>query len=241
MAGAGDEVGGLVLQRLRRVVAERIVRGRDDPGERTERIAAALEEDPATRPVLADAADTRRRRDPYGIGAEERSPRRDRIARCWEVHLAADALVLSRGLVLDGTDRVLLPGFGPATWRAIGILRAGRAGAEGAWARAVAGVALANLGPATPPGLAARAMDMRLQAPAERVHMLEGARQDLRHALLMSDAAIGVAVDRGNTAGADVLRAECAEREAQIAQVDLMIVEAWGAGGEAAIRYAPAA
>jgi len=241
MTEAGDDVGGLVLQWLRRVVAERIARGRDDPGARTERIAAALEEDPATRPMLANAAETRRRRDPYGAGAEEPSPRRNRIARCWEVHLATDALVLSRGLVLDGADRVLLPGFGPATWRAIGILRDDGGGAEGAWARAVVAAALAHLGPAAPHALGGQAMDMRLREPAERVHVLEAARQDLRHALLMSDAAIGVAVDRGNTDGADVLRADCAEREAQIAQVDLMIVEAWQAGGETAIRYAPAA
>jgi hypothetical protein len=230
-----DPVAALVLDWLSREVAAREAAGREDAGEHVARIAAALERSGDAVGRLDDAA--RRHAEPYGESPEPPGPRHDRLARREEVVRATGVLVRAGRLVEDGPDRVALPGFGPATWRALAVLRAGATGAERTWAIAVAGPALKTLGR----GTGGAGHDPRLDDLAERIRLLEGARQRLRHALLATDAAIGVARDLGNAPGVSSLDAECAEHEQDIARLDAMIVTAWREGGAAAIRYAAAA
>lgn len=238
----GDErVGELLLANLRREVADRVAGGVEDAGARLDHVASVLDEDGAARAVLAAAAAERRRRDPYGLGAIDRSPRQDRLDRAGEVHDAAGDLVLARRLRPDGDGRVVLPGFGPATWRALAILRAGEVGARRAWARAVALAAGESLGETAPAFVRAGPLDVRLTEQAAHLHLLEAARQDMRDQLLRNGAAIGVALDRGNAAGVAMLQEECAAQERQIAEVDGLILRVWRAGGAAAVRYAAAA
>jgi hypothetical protein len=233
--GTDDAVAGLVLEWLAHEVAAREVAGREDAGEHVARIATALESDRAAAGRLDAAA--RANAEPFGEAPEPPGARRDRLARREEVVRATGALVRAGRLAEDGPDRVALPGFGPATWRALAMLRAGATGPERSWALAVAAPGLTALGRP----VAGDGPDPRLADHADRIHVLEGARQRLRHALLAADAAIGVARDLGNDPGAAARDAECAEREHDIARVDGMIVAAWREGGEAAIRYAAAA
>lgn len=232
-----SDVAEHVLSCIRAVVAARVRTRVADAGERVDRVAAELERDPGARAALERAASARRDLDPLDPSRQERSARRDRIARQGEVHEAAGALVRQRRLVQDGPDRVSLPGFGPATWRALWMLDDAVTGPRRSWAEAVALAGLTSLGTdarVDPP-------DPRLAEAAHAVHLLESVRQELRHALLTDEAAIGVALDAGHGAGVASLRADCERHEQQIAEVDALLLRAWKEGGETAFRYAPAA
>ncbi|HMN99841.1 MAG TPA: hypothetical protein PKD59_10530, partial [Miltoncostaeaceae bacterium] len=102
-----------------------------------DRIAGWLEDAPAAGAALDGGAAERARRDMPEADAGT-GPAAARRARADEVHHAVHALRLAGELAAEEPDRLQLPGFGPSTWRAIGILREGDRGPAVAWAAAVA-------------------------------------------------------------------------------------------------------
>ncbi len=195
----------------------------------------------ATRPArtaLAEALEERRRLDPLGPGArEDPGPRERRAARRWEARQAIGRLVLAGELAPDGPDRVVLPGFGASTWRAIALLWEDP-GSDRAWAEAVAAEPLADLGEAAPADLRDVPTGGPLAEEAAALHALEALRQDLRHALIGAEGSMGLAMERGLTSGADALAAECAGLTEHLEALDREIARAWDEGARAAVRYA---
>jgi hypothetical protein len=225
------------LALLRREVGARAAAGRPDAGMATDALAALVDGDPASEDALAEALEERRRMDPLGPGArDDPGPRERRAARRWEARQAIGRLVLAGELVPDGPDRVLLPGFGASTWRAIALL-AGDPGLARAWAEAVAAEPLADLGDAAPGGLRAPPGGP-LAEEAAALHALEALRQDLRHALIGAVGAMGRALERGLAGSADALAAECAGLTEHLEALDREVARAWDAGARAAVRYA---
>jgi len=141
-------------------------------------------------------------------------------------------------LAADEPDRLLLPGFGPSTWRAIAVLRQGGAGPEAAWAAAVADLPLRDLGDDAPPGLA-RPADPRLAEAALRLLAVEAQRQDVRNALVTAQASRATAAERGNEAGVRMLAEEAAALERALAAADAAVAAMWDAGVRAAESLAP--
>jgi hypothetical protein len=192
-------------------------------------LAAALEADPADRAALADAEAARRATELFEAGPPS-GARALRARRAAEVHRAAGELLLAGDLVADGAGRVRLPGFGGATWRAIGLLRAGAGGAERRLAEAVAAEPGADLGAAAPAFMAGLRADPRLLDAARRIHLLEAVRQDARNALLAAEAALASSVEAGQEASARIVRADRAALGSRIAELDAAIEDAWRAG-----------
>lgn len=160
-----------------------------------------------------------------------------RAARRWEARQAIGRLLLAGELAPDGPDRVLLPGFGASTWRAIALLQE-RAGPERPWAEALAAGPLADLGDAAPASLRGVSAGGPLADEAAALHALEALRQDLRHALIGAEGAMGLAMERGLTTSADVLAAECAGLTEHLKALDREIARAWDEGARTAVRYA---
>jgi hypothetical protein len=226
------------LALLRREVGARAAAGRPDAGIATDALTALVEADPGSEAALAEALEERRRLDPLGPGADaDPGPRERRAARRWEAHQAVGRLILAGELVPDGPDRVVLPGFGGSTWRAIAALE-GAPGPAREWALAVAAEPLADLGEAAPDGLRGAGGDARLAKEAADLHALEALRQDLRHALIGAEGGLGRALERGLADSAAALRAECDELTAHLVALDRAIAGAWDAGERAAVRYA---
>jgi hypothetical protein len=226
------------LALLRREVGGRAAAGRPDAGMATDALAALVDGDPDSEAALAEALEERRRMDPLGPGHRgDPGPRERRAARRWEARQAIGRLVLAGELAPDGPDRVLLPGFGASTWRAIALLREG-SGPDRAWAEAVAAQPLADLGEAAPEGLRAAVPGGPLADEAAALHALEALRQDLRHALIGAEGAMGLARERGLAASADLLEAECAGLTEHLEALDREVARAWDAGARAAVRYA---
>jgi hypothetical protein len=138
-------------------------------------------------------------------------------------------------LAADEPDRLLLPGFGPSTWRAIAVLQRGGGGPEAAWAAAVADLPLQDLGDEAPPGLA-RPGDARLAEPALRLLAVEAQRQDVRNALVTAQAARATAAERGNAAGVRMLDEEAAALERALAAADAAVAAMWDEGVRAAAQ-----
>ncbi len=210
-------------------MGRRAAAGRDDPSLEVEALAAALEADPAAREVLA-AAERARRRTDLLEGEPPTGARALRARRAAEVGWAVGELLLAGELVADGPGRVLLPGFGGSTWRAIALLRAGTGGPERRLAEAVAAEPAADLGASAPAALRGLRADPRLLEAARLVHGLEAARQDARDALLRAAAALVAAVEAGHDDSARLLRADCAALEARLAELDAAIAAAWREG-----------
>ena len=209
-------------------MAAAIAGGAGPPGLSLARLAATLEGDPSARKATDAAAAERRRTDPPEVPGEP-GPAAARRARADEVHRAVDALVLMGELSADEPGRLALPGFGPATWRALGVLRARRGTPEAAWAAAVAALPLEDLGDALPPGLAAAA-DPGLAEDALRVLVADARRGDLRNALVRAEAATAVAAERGNAAGVRMLEGECSALRDALAAADAAAEALWDAG-----------
>ena len=225
------------LALLRREVGARAASGRPDAGIATDALAALVDGDPSSEAALAEALEERRRLDPLGPGArDDPGPRERRAARLWEARQAIGRLVLAGELVPDGPDRVVLPGFGASTWRAIALLL-DDPGPARAWAEAVAAEPLADLGDAAPEILRSRPAG-RLAEEAAALHALEALRQDLRHALIGAEGAMGLAIERGLTGSAESLAAECAGLTEHLEALDREVARAWDAGAAAAVRYA---
>ena len=146
-------VAALVLRAARRVVARAAAEGGGAPELSLDRIAAWLEAAPAAGGALEGGGGGRARRDMPEADAGT-GPAAARRARADEVHHAVHALRLAGELAAEEPDRLQLPGFGPSTWRAIGILREGDRGPAGGWAAAVADLPLPDLGGEAPPRLA---------------------------------------------------------------------------------------
>jgi hypothetical protein len=138
-------------------------------------------------------------------------------------------------LVADEPGRLMLPGFGPSTWRAIAVLRGGGAGPEAAWAAAVAHLPLADLGDEAPPGLA-RSRDPRLADAALRLLAVEAQRQDVRNAVVTTEASRATAADRGNAPGVRSLDEELAALRRALAAADAAVAAMWDAGVRAAAQ-----
>jgi hypothetical protein len=226
-----------VLAALRADIAGRAAVGIEDAGRAKAALGARLEGDPATSALLEEAAAARRRRDQFGGGND--GPRRRRIDREAEAHAALGRLLLRGELVADGLDRVVLPGFGTATWRAIRSLRED-AQQQPSWEVAVAAGPAEDLDSSAPPFLVGLSPDPRLAEPAARVHLIQAHRQDVRNALLVAQFATGVAIDANNTRGVDSLRAEAEACARQLEVLDSEIDAAWEAGQRLALRYAAA-
>ena len=182
-----------------------------------------------------DAAPSERRRRDLPETAPEPGPAAERRARADEVHHAVAALLLVGELVADEPGRLMLPGFGPSTWRAIAVLRAGGGGAEGAWAAAVAHLPLQDLGEDAPPGLA-RPADARLAEAALRLLALEAQRHDVRNALVTAEASRAIAAERGNVPGARTLDEEVAALTRALEAADRAVAATWDAGVRAAAQ-----
>jgi hypothetical protein len=176
------------------------------------------------------AAAERARRD-----LPEVAPAAARRARADEVHHAVYALRLVGELAAHEPDRLVLPGFGPSTWRAIGILRQGGAGPEAAWAAAVADLPLQDLGDDAPPGLA-RPADPRLGEAALRLLAVEAQRLDVRNALVSAQASRATAAERGNAAGVRMLDEEAAALERALDAADAAVAAMWEQGVRAAAQ-----
>ncbi len=235
-AALDARVDELVWSSLRAEVARRAQIGQEDAGASTAALAALLEDDELARGPLDDAADARRRRilfDEYDTG-----PRQRRVDREAEVHAAVGRLTLRAELVADGLDRVVLPGYGVGTWRAIAALREHPAGSG--WAAAVAAGPAADLGEHAPRFLRQLDPDPRLSEPAAKLHMLQAHRQDVRNALMVAEFAIGVAMEAENTQGIESLSQEAATCARQLEFLDREIDTAWADGERAALSYAPA-
>jgi hypothetical protein len=234
----GAALAARALALLRREVGARVAAGRPDAGIATDALTALVEADPGSEDALAEALEERRRLDPLGPGADaDPGPRERRAARRWEAHQAIGRLVVSGEVVPDGPDRVVLPGFGGSTWRAIAAL-GDASGPAREWAQAVAAEPLADLGEAAPEGLRGVGTDGRLAKEAADLHALEALRQDLRHALIGAEGGMGRALERGLADSAAALRAECAELTANLEALDRAIAAAWEAGERRAVSYA---
>jgi hypothetical protein len=218
-------------------VGRRAAAGRDEPSLEVAALVAALEDDPGDRAALA-AAETARRRAERFESAPPSGARALRARRAAEAHRAVGELLLAGELVADGGGRVRLPGFGGTTWRAIALLRAGTPGPERLLAEAVAAEPGSDLGRAAPGFMEGLRPDPRLLDPARRLHALEAARQDARHALLSAEAALVAATDAGHEDSARIVRADCAALAARIAEIDAAIEAAWAAGARRAAALA---
>ena len=138
-------------------------------------------------------------------------------------------------LAAQEPDRLMLPGFGPSTWRAIAVLQAGGSGPEGAWAAAVADLPLQDLGDEAPPGLA-RPADPRLGEGALRLLAVEAQRQDVRNALITAEASRAAAAERGNAAGVRMLEEEAAALGKALEAADAAVAAMWDDGVRAAAQ-----
>jgi hypothetical protein len=227
------------LAAARREIGRRAAAGSDDPTMTIDALAASVEDDPAARRELDEAAAERRRADRPEAWWEVPGPRAAREARRAEAQYAIDALVLAGDLLLDGPGRVRLPGFGATTWRALALLRAGAGGAEGRWAAAVAAEPLADLADAAPPTLRAQA-DPALAPAAATLHAWEARRQDVRNALIAAETALATTLDGGHAQSARILRDDLEELERALAAADSRIARAWDDGlREAGRQEAP--
>ena len=234
--GSESPVEHAVMALLRRDVAERAAAGVDDASQAKSTLAARLEDDQDGRTLLEESATARRLRD--RLGEDNDGPRQRRIDREAEVHAAVGQLLLEGGLVADGLDRVVLPGFGAGTWRAIASLRVGSASPSG-WEAAVAAGPAEDLGMSAPPFLLGLRPDARLAEPAARLHLLQAHRQDVRNALLVAQFATGVAIDADNVRGVESLRSEAEACARQLEVLDAEIEAAWDIGRMLALGYAP--
>ena len=239
----GAALARRALALLHREVGARAGAGRADAGIAIDRLAALVEADPDSDAALEAAVEARRRQDPLGPAARaEPSARRTRAARLWEARRAVGDLTLAGQLAADGPDRVCLPGFGGSTWRAVALLRpdAGGEASEGPrrWAAAVAAEPAADLGAAAPAFLRDLRPDPRLARPAARLLLLEAVRQELRHALIEAERAIGAALEGEYADGASALAEECAALSERIAELDGEIARAWDEGERLAVGYA---
>ena len=156
-----------------------------------------------------------------------------RRARADEVHHAVGALMLMGELAADEPGRLMLPGFGPSTWRAIAVLREGGGGPEAAWAAAVADLPLQDLGDEAPPGLH-RAPDPRLAEPALRLLAVEAQRQDVRNAVVTAEASRATAAERGNAPGVESIEEDLAALRRALDAADAAVAAIWDAGVRAA-------
>ena len=138
-------------------------------------------------------------------------------------------------LAAQEPDRLMLPGFGPSTWRAIAVLQAGGSGPEGAWAAAVADLPLQDLGDEAPPGLA-RPADPRLGEAALRLLAVEAQRQDVRNALITAESSRAAAAERGNAAGVRILEEEAAALGKALEAADAAVAAMWDDGVRAAAQ-----
>ena len=229
-------VAALALRAARRAVARAAAEGGGPPELSLDRIAAWLEDDPDARAALDAAAAERTRRDvtvgPAGAGAGPAAARR---ARADEVHHAVHALRLMGELAADEPGRLVLPGFGPSTWRAIAVLRDGGTEPEEAWAAAVADLPLQDLGDEAPPGLA-RPADPRLGEGALRLLAVDAQRQDVRNALVTAEASRATAAERGNQAGVRMLDEEVGALERALEAADVAVAAMWDQGVRAAAQ-----
>jgi hypothetical protein len=225
-----DRVAVRALAAIRREVGHRAAAGEEDAGLAMDRVAAALEADPAGRALLDEAERRRWPLDAPETGERPAGARAGRERRAAAAHRALGELVLAGELVPDGPSRVGLPGFGRSTWRAIALLREGAAGPPARWAAALAAGPAADLGEAAPPFLRSLEPPAGLAPAAARLHALEAHRQDARDALLRASASMGAAIEAGNDRGARSLRRDCDELEARIARLDAAIAAAWDDG-----------
>jgi hypothetical protein len=236
---AGAEVARRALDAMLRLVGGRAARGEADGGAWIRRLVERMEADQGDREALGAASRASVAAMPewreLGPGGRGWGARAERESRADEARAALGRLVLAGQLVEDGPERVALPGFGPATWRALAVLRAPSPAARRRWAAAVARGPLADLGPHAPRGLTGDA-DPRLAPLADRLHAVGAG-----HALLVGEARLAGAVDGGREEGAALLRADCDAAAARIAALDALAARLWAEGELAARTVAPAA
>jgi hypothetical protein len=192
-------------------------------------VARTLADDERLRPLLDEAVARERRADPFAP-APAPGARADRAARADRVHAGLDALLLAGLVVPDGPGRLALPGFGPSTWRAVAVLRAGRPGPEARWAAALAREPAGDLGTAAPAFLRDLTAPPALEALARRVHAWEARRQDARDALLRTARAEASATARELERSAASLRRDAAALQAVIAEADSAAALLWDEG-----------
>ena len=221
-----------LLTAARREVGRAALTAPEAPSLSAERLADAVEADPETHADLERARLGRLRSDPWEAGDPADGARAERRGRLDAARRAIDGLVLAGELVHDGPGRLRLPGFGPATWRAVTLLR--EDGAD-AWARALVAEPAADLAAAAPDFLTGLARDPERNGLVQRMHAWEARRQDARDALLRALAAEATARERGLDDAARTIRADCDALEAEIRRCDDAIAAIWTAGsGESA-------
>jgi hypothetical protein len=216
------------LAAVRAEVGRRAAEGGPGDALDADAIAAALEADPACRADLEAAAAARAELADELVGGVT-GPRASRRARRDAALAAVDELLVAGELAPDGPGRVVLPGFGPATWRAIAVLRAG-GGPEGTWAATVAAGPLADLGAAAPRELVAHPADPRRAGAARRLLARQADRQDLRDALIRAGGAARHATTKGYRDSLAAIEREAAALAAEIARADADIAALWDAG-----------
>ncbi|WP_217924058.1 hypothetical protein [Miltoncostaea oceani] len=219
-----------VLRAARVEVGRRAAAGGPPWALDADRLAAVVEGDPAARGALDAAVAAAGAEGPFDGPGPEPGPRAARRARVEAARAAVDELLLAGELAPDGPGRVVLPGFGASTWRALGIIRAGVAGPEGAWAAAVAREPLGDLGDAAPAGTGGGPRDPRLDGTARALHAREAARQDLRDALIRAEAAARHAAARGLDDSLATIAADVAALEAALRAADRDAAALWEAG-----------
>lgn len=219
-----------VLRAARAEVGRRAAAGGPPWALDADRLAVMVEGDPAARGALDAAVAAAVPESPFGGPDPESGPRAARRARIDRARAAVDELLLAGELSPDGPGRVVLPGFGASTWRALGVIRAGAVGPEGAWAAAVAREPLADLGDAAPPGARDLTRDPRLDATARALHAREAVRQDIRDALIRAEAAARHAEGRGLADSLATIAADVARLEAALHAADHDAAALWEAG-----------
>jgi hypothetical protein len=216
-----------VLRAARAEVGRRAAAGGPPWALDADRLAVLVEADPGAGAALDAAAAEARR----GYADDEpHGPRARRRARLDCARVAVDELLLAGELVPDGPGRVVLPGFGASTWRALGALRAGASGAERAWAAAVAAEPLSDLGDLAPAGLRDATRDPRLAPLARALHAREAERQDVRDALIRAEAAARHAEGRGLARSLGTIAADAALLGEALAAADRDVAALWDAG-----------
>lgn len=219
-----------LLRAAREEVARRVAAGARGAAIDADRLAAEVAADPASHALIDAAVAAARRADPGEAPPPPPGARATRRDRVDGARAAIDELLLAGELAPDGPGRVVLPGFGPSTWRALALLRAGAGGADRAWARAIAGQPLADIGLIDPPARPTSPAGRRRARLARAVLAREAERQDLRDALLRAEAASEHAEARGLDDAVATIAADRRRLEAALAACDAAVASLWDEG-----------
>lgn len=236
---AAGRLAAAVLGAARAIVAACVLADAEDVTFTADDVVRRVDADPDARIVL-DAAVT------AGVWRWEETARpvdgarARRVARAAEIDEAISDLRLAGELIADGPGRLALPGWGPATQRAVRALRDAPPGTA-LWEAEVARMPSADLGGAAPAWLRGLPATPELEGCARAVLACDADRQGIRDALLTAAARLARLLDRGDDAAADGLTQECARLGEALARTDALAASRWAAGVALASRARPSA